>query len=133
MSLFGRDRTNTVLVPYERDTRNHTIVNKIEQRAPTDESIRLLREMEYAAEQRLISSVRVTDTTFECVVHEYTSPSDGYSHTWRAIFSLNGKTHTAAYTAPPPYDAKIWVPGLRDAIAKEIASQILLATLKPPR
>jgi hypothetical protein len=136
MALFGRDRIIPA-VPYERDC--HITVHKTvtERRAPTDESVRLLREMEYAAEQKLISSVRVGDTTFEAVIHEYISPADGHSHTWRAIFSLNGKNHTVSYTGAAPGDINAspdaWVLGLRDAIAKEIAGQILLATLKPTR
>lgn len=129
MALFGRDRVT--LVPYERDS--HTTVHKTvtEQRAPTDESVRLLREMENAAERKLLSSVRVTDTAFECVVHQWVNNANGYSHVWRAIFSLNGRNHTASFEMPADrVDAEVWVPGLRDAIAKEIASQILLATLK---
>lgn len=49
---------------------NHTHSHKVnvtEKRAPTDESIRLLKEMEQEVKQRLISQVEVKNSVFEAV------------------------------------------------------------------
>lgn len=143
--MFGSDRKMAEaiaigsLLGRRHEEHHHHTERVVEHRAPTDESVRLLREMEAEAERKLLSSVRVGDTSFECVVHEYISPADGFSHTWRAIFSLGGKNHTASYTYHGHDDLRskeaidTWTIGLRDAIAVEIAGQILLASLRPTR
>ena len=58
---------NVVFVPVERTrteyvTRN---VNVTEHRAPTDESVKLLREMEAKAEAEVIKAVAVGNQSFE--------------------------------------------------------------------
>lgn len=66
----------------------HTTIH--EHRAPTDESVKLLREMEEAAKKAIVDSVRVQDTHFECVVLTQTDMIN-CEEQFVAIFSLNGK------------------------------------------
>lgn len=47
-------------------THHHTTVEK---RAPTDESVRLLREMESKAQEQVERAIRLADNGFECVAH----------------------------------------------------------------
>lgn len=98
-------------------------------RAPTDESVKLLREMEEKAEARVIQSVRVGDTVFECVVHQsFDAMSD--QAVWRAVFKLNGKTMTAeAATSGREHPhagglQRAWE-ALRGEMAKVIAGEVL--------
>lgn len=101
-------------------------VHVTERRAPTDESVRLLKEFEEKAESRRIDAIKVGDTTFECVIHSERDHASGDA-VWWATFSLNGKKlqaqHRAQYDA---LDAKQeHIVALRDAIAREIATHVL--------
>jgi hypothetical protein len=40
-----------------------------EHRAPTDESVRLLREMEQKARDQIIQAIRLEDALIDCVIH----------------------------------------------------------------
>jgi hypothetical protein len=51
-------------------------VNVKEQRAPTDESVRLLREMEQAAQSKVLASFRLEDCPVDCIVHHMHSMTD---------------------------------------------------------
>lgn len=101
-----------------------------EKRAPTDESVRLLKEFEEKAEAKVVAAISVGDTTFECVLHQQEDMlSDKLLY--RAIFSLNGKKMTADYEVErwrgdvQPHEI---LSGIRDAVAKEIATHILAET-----
>lgn len=97
-----------------------------EQRAPTDDSVRLLGEMMRAAEARVIQAVTVGDTTFTCVVHTWMeAASDRFA--LRAVFSLNGRKLVADHSAPRGTRPAELVQGLRDAIALTVAGEALAA------
>ena len=123
------NKSLTVIAP-ERRTTEYVTRTVHEHRAPTDESVRLLREMEAKAKEQVIAAVHVGDTTFECVVHTMRYAEDG-STRFLAIFSLNGKKMTAEYREHdwrigPPQEA---IGKLRDAMAAKIATEILLPAL----
>jgi hypothetical protein len=61
------DRTN-VVYKFESDNLPHhqTIIHK---RAPTDESIKLLKEMEEKVEDKVLKAMRLEDNTLKTVVH----------------------------------------------------------------
>lgn len=117
----------------QRHDHHHTETKTIvEKRAPTDESVKLLREMEAAALAKIIDATRVGDTTFECVVHaqkDVVSDSDMY----RVIFSLNGKRMTVDHTVRC-IDMLNGVSGIRhivDALIKLISEKIALEVVSP--
>jgi hypothetical protein len=61
-----------------------------EKRAPTDESVRLLREVEAEAKAAVVKSVRVANTDIDIVVHkQYDIIND--QTLYRMVYSLNGK------------------------------------------
>jgi hypothetical protein len=96
-----------------------------EKRAPTDESVRLLREMEDKAKAEVIKAVQVTDNQFHGVLHSMFDAMS-YRNRLRMIYSINGKKLTTDYDiidgSKTPDD---WVPGLIDAVARDIALEIL--------
>ena len=57
------NRTNYVTV---KDGPTYVTKTTTEYRAPTDESVRLLKEMEEKAREKIIDSFTVNDTHFEC-------------------------------------------------------------------
>lgn len=100
-----------------------------EHRAPTDESVKLLREMEAKAREQVIEAIHVGDTTFECVIHTHRTFEDE-STTYRAIYSLNGKKMTTDYRDQGyKQDKREAITKLRDEMAKDIATQVLIPAL----
>jgi hypothetical protein len=106
----------------------HVTIN--EHRAPTDESVKLLREMELKAQEKLIAAVQVGNSTFECVLHQQL---DNFSDRmmWRAVYKLNGKQLTTTVDTDPRESPNLGsgmrdaFDKLRDAMAKDIAGQVL--------
>lgn len=101
-----------------------TIIHK---HAPTDESVKLLREMEAKAEAEVVKAIAVHDNAFNCVVHEMKDlMADAIR--FRAVWSLNGAKHTTDCFVPAyDIDKTAAMVALRDEIAKDIASFALCA------
>lgn len=120
----------TIILPTQNRTQYLTSEVK-EHRAPTDQSVALLKEMEAAARAKVIESIKVGDTVFECVVHIEFDGNSG-DVVYLAVFSLNGKKMTVEHRASvfaDKDDPKKWVLELRDKIGREIASTILQHSL----
>lgn len=108
-------------------TRTEYVTREIhEHRAPTDQSVALLKEMEAAAKDKIVDAVHVGDSYFECVVHiEKDLIAD--CTRMRAVFKLNGHCETADHVFRPrnPGDELTAANALRDEVAKVIASKML--------
>jgi hypothetical protein len=126
--MFRREPSPPVII---HDTRTEYVTRNInvhEHRAPTDQSVALLKEMEKAAAEKIVETIRVGDTRFECVVHsERDCMNDQII--MRAVFSLNGRRETAEHRWTPNRGCpsgtpEAWV-GLRDAIASVIATKMI--------
>ena len=100
-----------------------------EHRAPTDQSVALLREMERQAADEVIKSVRVADTLIDGVLHrmyDHISDVDRY----RCVLKINGKRLVADYEQRYGLDRDAALIGVRDAIAQEIANAIMPGLVK---
>lgn len=108
--------------PTQYIARDVTITEK---RAPTDDSVRLLREMEDKAKAAVIASVQIADMHFDCVVHMWRDHmSDQLG--WRAVFKLNGKQMAAEVYTPNGEQAYAGAfHKLRDEMAQVIAQEVL--------
>lgn len=107
-----------------------TSVHVTEKRAPTDESVRLLAEMEAAAQARVKAAIRVTDTAFEGVVH--ISDDVMNNRTLAAcMFSLNGKKMEARTHFQPDSNANDNIEKLINSVAQVIACEILRGCMTP--
>lgn len=78
---------------------DRTVINKgdthtyvTEKRAPTDESIRLLREMENKAKEEVIKSISLPSNEFSGVVHLIRDHLSCQTNVV-VLFKLNGKDH----------------------------------------
>lgn len=101
-----------------------------EHRAPTDQSVALLREMEEKARAEIVKAVHVGDASFECVVHLNKFPVDG-STGLMAIFSLNGKKMIVEYREHDWRSTREqMLVKLRDLMAEKIATEVLIPALQ---
>lgn len=101
-----------------------------EHRAPTDDSVKILMELENAAKKKIETSISVGDNGFQCVTHLY---HDNLSDSIiaKAIFDLNGKKLTEKARAYR-YEAKdkraqiqLLYTRLKDSIAQRLAIEII--------
>jgi hypothetical protein len=92
-----------------------------EHRAPTDESVKILKEMEEAAWKKVADTIaREANNYFDVITFKLEkNPADRLNYTY-ALFSLNGKTIEMKLKLDEHEAGKMFW----DAIAKEIAEQI---------
>lgn len=97
-----------------------------ENRAPTDESVRLLMEMEQAARQKVIESTVVSDTAFECKImksKDFESSQDVYI----VIYKLNNIKRSVnikidIWKQLSPTEIAV---AIRDKVAEDISNEML--------
>lgn len=100
-----------------------------EKRAPTDESVKLLREMEQSARDSVTKALRLTNNTFDGVLHVET---DQMSDTimMRVTFDLNGKRIEVDHSKPRGLkgrdDKMKLLSELHEKISNKVASEILV-------
>lgn len=100
-----------------------------EHRAPTDESVKLLREMEQAAQAKIDQSIRLEGNGFECVVRTERDEIND-QRVAVAVFVLNGKRMRAeARVGGGMRDPAEIATALRDAVAKVLAVELLAPAL----
>jgi hypothetical protein len=102
-------------------------VNITEHRAPTDESVRLLREIEAEAQKKILASIRVQNTPVDTVIQVFEDwPND--KTVFRMVYKLKGLRHEVKHEVASmgfgksPEDICM---ELRDALAKDIANNLL--------
>lgn len=95
-----------------------------EKRAPTDDSVRLLREMEAKAKAEVIKAVAINDNLFNGVIHTMFDALS-YRTTVRLVYSMNGKKLTTDYHIDDSRSLDDSIAGLIDAVARDIAIEIL--------
>lgn len=115
----------TVVLPTRTDTR--FVTREVhEHRAPTDESVKLLREMEQASEAKRIACMRLDGNELRGLI-EVSQYAEDYRTVMRVVFDLNGKRLVAEAEASgltgPTEDLAA---KLRDVVALKIANEILI-------
>jgi hypothetical protein len=103
----------------ERVTENVN-VNVTEKRAPTDESVRLLREMEDRAQARIVATTRVQDMGIDCVIHKMLDIANCETK-YAVIYSLNGKKHRVDHVSNDLRAES------RDEAARRVARELMTA------
>lgn len=118
-----------LLVPSKNEHHYHTNETTIiEKKAPTDESIKLLRKMEKEARKQVEKSIRVTDTSFDCNILMQ-------SEYWNAeyciiiMYTLNGnkrrvETRVSSHFEKNELYQEIGKAVL-DSVAKDISENVL--------
>jgi hypothetical protein len=103
-----------------------THVSVEEKRAPTDESVKLLREMEQKARDAVVQSVRVDTNEFKGVLNKMHDPLNDQD-AWCVVFDLNGKRIEVIERQERWENISEFVPKLSAAVADRIAAHILIA------
>lgn len=129
MGLLTR-RPNVVVVDNSRTESVTRHVTVEEKRAPTDDSVRLLREMEQKARDQVEQSINVGGNGFECVVN-IVKEAMSMDTVAVAIFKLNGKSMRAEARVRgwDNLDTSDLAGKLRDAVAQQVAIEVLTPSL----
>ena len=95
----------------------------IEQRAPTDESIKLLKEMRAEALNSIIRSIHIANNSINGTVYTLCLPAGGYQ--MACIFKINGQEYVfKSSTAPTVYKIEDMIEYFRTSIATEVSRAI---------
>jgi hypothetical protein len=95
-----------------------------EHRAPTDESVRLLAEMEKAARDKVVQAIRLENCPIDCVVHTSRDHMSGDSQ-FCAFIKINGQRIEVRKSFSMTTEPKDMVDGLLQAVAERIAAVLL--------
>lgn len=125
MGLF----TTTVVQPTVVREVNRGPTHVHHHRAPTDESVRLLREMEEKSKAEIIKAIKLEKNGFEAVIHVMKHFED-QTIEFRSLFSLNGKRFTVITKVSNTSTVDETVEQIRDDISKEIATYIMECSSK---
>lgn len=112
---------------HRHDTTSRTIIT--ENRAPTDESVRILRDMEDRAEKKVLAAVRVENTPVDMVIHKHHDMRTS-DRLYVCIFNVNGHQMRTDYRERLGATRKDVAIGIRDAVASEIANLICAQAMR---
>lgn len=108
-----------------RSTVHHGPVHHHEHRAPTDESVRLLMDMEEAARAKIVHTAVLNDMPMACTIFVMRH-CDGTVEL-QAIYDINGKRHTTQVRdAIHDTDRFALVKKLHEAIARQVSELIIM-------
>lgn len=99
-----------------------------EHRAPTDQSVMLLHEMEAAAEDKRVASIRLEGNDFSAVVQMFRRMED-CTMIFIAKFDLNGRAFVVRHEANDMQAPAIMLGALKDKVADTISRQVLDASM----
>lgn len=104
--------------------RVHESVTVHEHRAPTDESVRLLREMEQAARDKVVQAIRLEDSPIDCVVHTQKDPMNA-RHDFCIFVQINGRKIEIRKSFDQEFEVEEIAEGLMVAVSERIAAEVL--------
>jgi hypothetical protein len=106
--------------------RGPTRVDVHEHRAPTDQSVKLLREMEAKAESNILATIRLTDCPVDCVIHHMKSSLTQRIH-FIVMYKISGKEYRLDYHSDPFVDRtpEQIVVGIKTALALDLSIHLL--------
>lgn len=100
-----------------------------EHRAPTDESVKILRELEHEAKKKVDKAIRINSIDFECVVQIHRE-----FHTDTVILAAKyriGRQNLTSEVRKASDEVKSDLVGVIHALVDEMAKDIAEAILKP--
>jgi hypothetical protein len=106
-----------------------------EHRAPTDESVRLLKEMERAALDKIMATVRLEGSPVDCYVAQARQMMTG-DYDFYVRYKLGSETRELKHTYRPGFELSAsdervrCTQELRDVLAKDIANGLLLKPMQ---
>jgi hypothetical protein len=109
--------------------RSPRFVETREYRAPTDESVRLLKEFEDAANDRINRAIALQfDNNLKVIAIEVLVKPPNFTHSLYVKFAINGDIQEETIEILDyKKDIKQWVEAIRDSLAQVIATKIVQA------
>lgn len=104
--------------------RGHQTVTVNHQHAPTDESVKLLREMERAARDKVVQSIRLENSPIDCVIHTQENLMNSQSD-FLIFIRINGKQLEVRKLFDFDADFEKIAEGLLQATSARIAAELL--------
>lgn len=102
-------------------------IEHIEYRAPTDDSVKLLREMEEKARSEVIKSIKLTDINGGDVVLTISREPMTDEIIYRAIFKIMGNAHEIEHRTPVyTFDLQETIVVVVDKVARKLAVEMLM-------
>ena len=104
-----------------------------EHRAPTDESVRLLKEFEEKADKKIVESIRLTNNRFEAQVHRHDDFASAKTY-YKIIYQLNGyPRHVTCFVDDFGQEIEKSLEVIWKAIANDLASFLMEVVYKTVR
>ncbi len=122
MGLFGPKFITPQRVNVNVDS-HQTVTEK---RAPTDESVRLLGEMQKAAEDRLVCSISCQSTKFSFTAHVFDNHME-FEQRMRVRFSLGDSNYdlNVKLDRDTPHSREQYISAVHKLLSETIAAKIL--------
>lgn len=95
-----------------------------EYRAPTDESVKLLREMEQKAKNEVVKSIQLESNYLKANVYLFLDPMS-FNNMFRVVFDINGHSYVSDIAIPTNAPTEAIVQKLHRGISDVIAQKIL--------
>ena len=121
---------NKYNIIHQRSGPSHITVT--EKRAPTDESVKLLKDMEKAARDSVIDSIRVTTSTMDGVVVYAMRSPESFENVLYIRFNLNGKPYKVeqvikehSFVFDKAAAARALCEAIREAIFQELFTDVV--------
>lgn len=96
-----------------------------EHRAPTDESVKLLREMEQKARDQITKSIRLESNNLKANIYQYLDPLS-MDKVYRIVADINGKRVESEIRTPEYLNFDEQVALIHKGISDMVANHILL-------
>jgi hypothetical protein len=109
---------------YLRASPPHISVNVREERAPTDASVRLLREMEDKAKDQVEQSLRIQSCGVEAVVHRHDNQMDAKT-VFAIHYKINGERRKCYAESEWRADARENLEAVWKALADDLAAYLI--------
>lgn len=108
--------------PVDATIRQTTTIH--EHRAPTDDSVRLLKQMEEEAKKKAVESLCLANTPIECVIHR------GFDHyAAKALYAIHmkigGRPVQVTVRLSPEEDRDAAIQKIMDVTSNAIAAEVL--------
>lgn len=118
------NKSTVYLVPSTTQrTYSDTKVTINENKAPTDESVKLLRKMEKAARKEVEKSIRVTDTNFDCNVMVQAAYHNS-EYQVVTIYTINGVQRRVMSIIPMHYEKTALYEEIGKTVLNDVAKDI---------
>lgn len=107
-----------------RSTPTSSYHSVVEKRAPTDESVRLLKEFEQVAKDKVINSQHLDNNLITATLWQMQDPLS-WKDNYKILVKINGKTMTVDVNVDHDKSRDEKADAIYNALAKNIASNLM--------